>query len=764
MKVARLADGTELRFPDETPDEVVTAAVKKHLSGGAAPQGKEGLGGWMKRQAGEFASPAWEAAKGAGNALLGAAQLPGAISDLTQSDSRLGQVAKAANLPFAAGKGFADLAMDDSSANVQEEMARPRSGMQNVAGKFGPDIGKYIRSAIGAVPLIGKSALNMTSKAAEGNFAGAAGEGLLLAGPQALRGPARALKVGAEETARLATGPVRSIMREAGFEPTNVFNPLAGVSGDVGKGMSKLRNIADEELGALGIDRPLGQEVTTPGALQKNIRSLIDEQNVRHADDATFKQTALWGAKERALTDVESRLGQESANFESRVPEIQARGREALASIPSPVSRKAAKAGVSVGAEGAVNDALGTRSISSARAGRVAEPAIRESAEAAQKQFGDALSDAEAPLSDVQIPRSKLLEATKDFEPELSTGAAYLRKKLTGGEDAASTIPFSEIRIANKRLGPMRDLLAKGASREAETAAFGEMPPGAVNTFKQAKTAYNENVAAPYRRGAPGKALDALKKELPQEVTNIPLDAVEQWGQLVKSVEGNPLALKAVQSDVVFNRMGLSEGASTFAKNWRQTPRATRVRIYGKTSTSAMDRFLDTIEDLERGAVDTAEVTNAGNKALRGEVRRNFANELSADRASTSEARGALSSAGKALKLEVASNFDAQIAAVKPKQVGTTPRLQALEEGLNQMRPRGFSVDPHLNLWAQNPLTVRVVDIMGHLIGAGNTGAALSFANAFDNFTKTGRPQMLISSVAAIQRREVRDRKREKQQ
>jgi hypothetical protein len=57
MKQARLADGTTLQFPDETPDDVMDQAVQRHIAENRTPEQRQGDAEQRRVEAGRAASP-----------------------------------------------------------------------------------------------------------------------------------------------------------------------------------------------------------------------------------------------------------------------------------------------------------------------------------------------------------------------------------------------------------------------------------------------------------------------------------------------------------------------------------------------------------------------------------------------------------------------------------------------------------------------------------------------------------------------------------
>jgi hypothetical protein len=223
-KIAKLADGTTLNFPDETPDAVMDQAVKKYLVKQSPPEG-EGTGPIPR-----FASRAWEMINPIPAVVAGAKT----IRDIPGYGPG-GAIAKNLIKPIL-----------NESAKKIKEVSPDRTTGQNV------------RSISEATPVFGPIIGSVAGDISSGNYAGAAGTaaGLLL-------------PIGLTKLAKVSGLP-KALRSLAEDQYARVLSPGRQI-GD----KAILKTIAKERVVPQALDR--GVMATSSGSLEKKASDMAAE-------------------------------------------------------------------------------------------------------------------------------------------------------------------------------------------------------------------------------------------------------------------------------------------------------------------------------------------------------------------------------------------------------------------------------------------------------------------------------------------------------
>jgi hypothetical protein len=257
---ARLADGTVLRFPDNTSDEVMQAAVKRHLGVAAPVTSRGGAPSTIgPRNPGFFESFGEQAGDIAGSVL----ELPGAAVDAVKTLGNPYEPQKALGFLKDVGSGVVD-------AIKGRLNLIPEGRVAEFAGRTAADVASaVIPGKVGAMVRPAKSV--------------AGGSGIVRV---------------AEE---LGIQPKRQWF---GMRDKLTADPLHGAPGDQSKILAKSTEAANTELARMGV--PPVTDATSVDSLRRAVKTNISGAEATAAEKA---QAAIDAARTKAIGDLTSRVG-----------------------------------------------------------------------------------------------------------------------------------------------------------------------------------------------------------------------------------------------------------------------------------------------------------------------------------------------------------------------------------------------------------------------------------------------------------------------
>lgn len=329
-----------VNFPDGMADWEIDNAVRK-MHDEAQAEARKPQGGFIGTVS-RAAAPFVEMGKGLLSAAGGIPQIPGAVSDLLESENR-GKGTFEAGVDLATGKTPAKMLGRVLGGGFSMVKEGTDSEVQRHASD--PDASPTARKlrALLASTVVGAGPANMIEKASKGDYAGAVSEGVLNFGPGL-----------AGKFARLA--PVKKFMRGGVTEEAAAV--AAARNSPTGKMMHELggrhvapevtaqraAKIAEEELQKVGartqnlrgdVAPPLSEVVTSPETLKSSIKSRLAarDEELRYITDRSTTQNQI---QEMRLKDElmgmvpEKFTPTEAGSFvapelKSRLSELQAR-------------------------------------------------------------------------------------------------------------------------------------------------------------------------------------------------------------------------------------------------------------------------------------------------------------------------------------------------------------------------------------------------------------------------------------------------------